>query len=1231
MDFYAILDRVIDLLKQRERVTYRALKRQFDLDDAALADLKEELLFSHPVVEEDNRGFVWSGAPVTPETERGWRGVSEGQFQTSLLAVVTLLQRDQRVTYRTLKYAFGIKGELLTEIREELSFRRLAIDEGGKGLVWVAATISPASPVPEPHMGDIDAITNGPSVTPVTLDDAPEAPSSDQQITSPETAHRAAEAERRQLTVMFCDLVGSTDLSGRLDPEDLREVVRAYQETAAEVIERYEGHIAQYLGDGLLIYFGYPVAHEDDAQRAVHTGLGIVEAMGALNLRLHADCGVELAVRIGIHTGPVVIGELGGGGRHENLALGETPNIAARLQALAQPNTTVLSLDTAQLTQHFFVLQELDPQPLKGVSKPIRLFAAIGPREVAPDQGAMTTVRFEALVGRDEEIGLLRRRWEQSKDGLGQVVLLSGEGGIGKSSLVEGLRHDIGRAGYTQIVFRCSPYHSNSMLYPVVERLQRVIRWRSDDPFETKLARLEQQARTSTAPVETAVSLIAALLAMPLPEERYPALSLSPQQQRQQTLDLLVTLMQEEAERQPVLALWEDLHWADPTSLELLGLLIDQAPMSPMLHILTFRPDFTPPWPMRSHVTPIALNRLERPQIEAMLTRLTHGKALPEEVRQHIVTQTDGVPLYVEELTKMLLDSDLLREADDHYELTGELSRITIPETLQDSLMARLDRLPMAREIAQYGAVLGREFAYGVLEAIVSFEAETLQQGLEQLTAAELLYQRGRPPRARYLFKHALIQDAAYGSLLKSTRQHLHQQVAQFLETQMPETVEAQPELVAHHYTEAGLAEPAMTYWRQAGSHAMSRSAHREAVVNYERALAAVETLPETHTTLEQGIDLRLELRNALLPLGEQDLEREHMERAEALAEALGDPHRQGRILGNLGTYFMLKGDFDRSVASIRRMLDLAITHDNFGLRVQSNGALALVYREMGDYDQAALFARQNVALLEGNLVYEHFGRLALPSVSSCFCLAACLAELGDFTEGQTIGKEAVRIAETIDHPYNRVVALTYGIGLVSYYKGDFTTAIHALEPSLALCQNENINLHLPFTASLLASTYARVGRLTEVQGLLEQIEIDKTVYGPTLVRINLSEVKRHTGQLEASYTLIQEALMLSRSRKERGNQAWCLRLMGELTTLNDSSKSEQAADCYQQALTLAEELGMRPLQAHCHRGLGHLYSQTDQTEQARAELSIAIEMYRDMEMTFWLPETETALAKVEA
>ena len=731
-------------------------------------------------------------------------------FDEVLAHVLDLLQRQGRVSYRALKRRFDLDDEYLEDLKAEIiQAQRLAVDEDGVVLVWSGEPL-PQQSSPAAHAPQREKPSGIPEhrATP----DSP-----------PVAEREVSDAERRQLTVLFCDLADSTTLAGQLDPEDLREVIRAYQSACAEVIQRFDGHIAQYLGDGLLVYFGYPQAHEDDAARAVRTGLSIIEALSTLNSRLERGRGIRLAVRVGIHTGLVVVGTLGGGSRHEHLALGETPNIAARLQSLAAPNTVVISAATQQLVQGLFTCWEMHTPALKGVAQPLAVYHVRDVSEAQSRFEVAVTRGLTPLVGREEEMGLLRRRWEQAAEGHGQVVLLSGEAGIGKSRLVQELREHVGSAGAARLTWRCSPYAQHSALYPLIEHLQRFLQWQREDTPETRLAKLERKLQAYHLPLHDVMPLFAALLSLP-PPAPYPPLALSPQQQQQQTQAALLAWLLEDVERQPTLLVCEDLHWADASTLEWLGLLIEQAPTAHLLTLLTCRPEFRAPWANRSHLTQLTLSRFTRPQGEAMVTRVASGKTLPGEVLQQIVARTDGVPLFVEELTKMVLESGLLQEREDHYVLTGPLPPLAIPTTLHDSLMARLDRLATVREVAQLGATLGREFTYELLQAVWPLDEETLQRGLRRFVDAELIYQRGVPPQARYVFKHALIQEAAYQTLLKSTRQRYHQQIAQVLETRFPDTVKTQPELLAHHYTEAGFNAKAMGYWRRAGQRALAGS-----------------------------------------------------------------------------------------------------------------------------------------------------------------------------------------------------------------------------------------------------------------------------------------------------------------------------------------------------------------------------------------------------------------------
>jgi class 3 adenylate cyclase len=705
-------------------------------------------------------------------------------FSTIRTQVSELLHCEGRVAYRVLKLQFQLNDEHLEALKDDLIYaKHLAVDEDDRVLVWTGGTEVPRlTPLPVPPPGLVSAAAD----------------TSPAQRLPPYAAPLAPDAERRQLTVLFCDLVDSTALSSQLDPEDLREVVRAYHATCAKVIARYEGHIAQYLGDGLLVYFGYPLAHEDDAQRAVRAGLGMLEALGQLNTRLVQEQGVQLAARLGVHTGLVVMGDVGGGTRQEQLALGETPNLAARLQGIAAPNSVVISIATMQLLGGFFACQSLGTQRLRGLPQPLEVYQVLTERTVRSRLEAASSTGWTPLVGREQEIAVLREHWAQVTDGLGQVVLLSGEAGIGKSRLVQVLTEQVAaepRAWLTPC--QCSPYHQHTALYPLIDLLERVVlRFDREETPQQKLRKLEGLVVQYGLPLMEAVPLFATLLSLPLGTD-YAPLTMSPEQQKHQTLHALLTILLRIAAQQPVLFVMEDLHWVDPTTLEFLTLLVDQGPTARILVLLTFRPDFSAPWTGRAHLTQVALPRLPQRQAAEMTGQVAHGKALPAAVVEQVVAKTDGVPLFIEESTKMVLESGLLQERDDRYELTGPLHPLAIPATLHDSLMARLDRLVTVKALTQLGATLGREFSYALLRAVAPWDEGLLRQGLHQLVAAELLYQRGVPPQATYTFKHALIQDVAYQSLLRSTRQQYHQRIAQVLEWRFPELCETQPELVA--------------------------------------------------------------------------------------------------------------------------------------------------------------------------------------------------------------------------------------------------------------------------------------------------------------------------------------------------------------------------------------------------------------------------------------------------
>ena len=1208
MTFEEMLDQALAMLQRRGRLTYRTLQRQFHLDDDALNDLKDALLYTHPEVHDDaGRGLVWTDES-SRASQRALAGLVRYYGDAGVLVLVrALLQREGRLSYRSLMRICGLDEAGLADLREDSLFQGLARDEDGRGLVWIGSA---------PPLGmaaaAVDTATHAATAAPpLAADSTPTAPAPDGLTLAPEPGRRAVEAERRQVTVMFCDLVASTELSRQLDAEDYRAVVRAYQAAAAAALQPYDGYIAQYLGDGLLVYFGWPQAHEDAAHRAVHASLALLDTLGPLHdTHLVPHYGVRIAVRIGLHTGMAVIGEMGGGNRSEALAMGDTPNLAARIQGLATPNTVALSAATARLIQGAFTLEDLGTHALKGVVEPMPVYRVLRPIEAHHDEEEAPALGVPMLVGRDEESGLLRRRWDQAREGLGQVVLVSGEAGIGKSALVRAVRHHIGREGVTRITYRCSPYHTHSAFYPIIMHLERLLQFERDDPPASRLTKLERMLTTYTLSLEEIVPLFATLLSVPLPEGAYPALALTPQQQRQHTHDALLAWLWEDAQRQPVLLVWDDVHWADPSTIESLGLLVDQIPTSPILAVLTFRPEFVPPWPPRSHMTSLTLNRLERPQIEALVRQQAGGKRLPPEVVAHIVAKTDGVPLFVEELTKMILESALLREEAEQYALTGPLSAVTIPTTLQDSLLARLDRLPTMREVAQIGAVLGREFAYEMLHALVTVDERTLQEGLAQLVATELLYQRGRPPRATYTFKHALVQDAAYQSLLKRTRQQYHQQVAALLEARFPETVATAPEVVAHHYTEAGCAAQALPLWQQAGQRAIQRSANLEGIEHLTRGLAVLATLPETTDRLQHELDLHVTLGPALIATkGYASPEAEHtFTRAWELCQRLGEPPQRFPVLYGLCAFYFVGGKHRQARDRAEQFLHLAKRQGDAAPLVVAHRTLGVPLFWMGEVAQAREHFIQSVTLYDPQ---QHrtlaFSYGQDPGVAALVNDALTLWTLGYPDQALRRSHEACTLVEDLAHPFTLAYAFAH-LAMFHQYRQEREEARQYAEVATRVSREQGFPFWLG--VALILQSWACATRLQPTEQMPSMHEgmaiyraTDAAMWLPYFLTL-LAEAYGAASQPDAGLRLLDEARTVMDNTQERFYEAEMHRVQGALVLAQAADQHAQAETCFQHALAIARRQQARSWELRAAMSLARLWQQHGKRAEAHALLA---------------------------
>ncbi len=951
---------------------------------------------------------------------------------------------------------------------------------------------------------------------------------------TPFRAAPAETAEHRQLTVLFCDLVGSTKLSESLDPEDLRELTGSYQSVCAAAIRRHDGHIAQYLGDGILAYFGYPVAHEDDARRAVRAGLEIVDDLAKVTAPVHIQRGITLSVRIGIHTGPVVVGEVGGGERREQLALGMTPNLAARIQNIATPGTVLVSEDTHRLVRGFFDFQPLGAHEIKGLAKEVTLYRADRESGAQSRLDVQRSSGLTPLMGRDRELTLLDEKWSEVLQSDAHAVLVQGEAGIGKSRIVDSFRKRVEQQAATQLECFCTPYAQSTPLYPIIGMVERTLGFTRDTSNEEKRDAIARRLAKRGVWSDETVALIADLLSVP-PAGPDPLINYSPQKRRERTLQTLSTWLLAVAHDGPTLWVVEDVHWIDPTTLEFLNSMLQALPADPLFVILTSRPEFVGPWHLNGKVSAMPLSRLRPGETSLMATSVARGKSIPDEVLSQIIARTDGVPLFVEEITKAVLELGVLVELEDRFELAGPLPPDLIPSTVQGSLNARLDRLGPAKSIAQVAATIGREFSFALLSSVAGESESQLRSGLDRLTAAELLSRREDAPEETYLFKHALVRDTAYQSLLRKSRRGLHERIAESLTTRFPDTARLNPQLVAEHFTAAARAPEAVKFWLLAGQQALARAANHEAIIHIKRGLELVAELPEADRN-----QLELDLLVALIPglIAAQGWAAGELEgvyrRAAELVEALpGTPHRF-TVLTGTHAYHFVAGRVTQTLALGDEVYQLAKLIGDPLLLTIAHQCCSATYRARGDFRLAVEHAEAGLAMLD----VERERMIArMLSLSSCagllFYEASALWMLGFPERGRAACDRCFALAQQLGHPPTTAFALACS-SLHAYLDRDPEAIVRLCDQGLEIVHSERLGYYEPTLIVYRGWGTSQLGRPEEVSAKMRAAMERYRMAGNGIHLAShytlLAEVEWKAGEWDNAFQTLDTAMTLART-----------------------------------------------------------------------------------------------------
>ena len=1041
------------------------------------------------------------------------------------------------------------------------------------------------------------------------------------------TSKAALEGERKQVTVLFADVKGSMELLADRDPEEARKILDPVLERMMEAVHRYEGTVNQVMGDGIMALFGAPVAHEDHAIRACYAALRMQESVKRYAERVRRHQGVPVQIRVGLNSGEVVVRAIGSD-LHMDYTVGQTTHLAARMEQLAEAGTVVLTSATLALSEDFVQVTSLGPMGVRGLRDAVEVYELVGANPARSRFQAHAARGLATFVGRTSEIARLAEALDRARTGRGQVVAVVGEPGVGKSRLSWEFARSHRVDGCLVLEAASVSYGKAATYLPIIGLLRMYFQIEPGDDARKIQEKVIGQVLSLDRALEPAVPALLALLDVPVADETWTRLD--PPQRRQRTMEGIKRLLLRESQVQPLIVIFEDLHWIDGETQAVLEGLVESLPTARMVLLVNYRPEYRHSWGGKTYYGQLRIDPLPAASADELLHHLLGGDPSLDPLKRFLVERTDGNPLFLEENVRTLVETHVLAGGRGAHRLAKPLENIQIPATVQAVLAARIDRLPPEEKgLLQTAAVIGKDVPFVLLQATAGLEEDALRRGLAHLGGVEFLYETRLFPDVEYTFKHALTYEVAYASLLQTRRRELHARILEAIEQHRDDRLAEHGERLAYHAVRAEAWEKAITCLRQAGDKAMLRSAYRAAAEYFEQALDALRHLPERPDTLEQAIDLRFALRSAVLPSRELERIRGYLHDAEALAETLNDPRRLAQILIFQAVDCNYRGMYDEAMAACERALALATVSQDAGLGMLANVYVAIDHYFQGAYRQTIECSRRAVALEEARR-YERFG-VFLPAVLSRGFLAWSCAEMGTFDEGRTWAEEGLHVAESAAHPASIMYA-AWGLGLFCLRQGDLPEALGQLERAMGISQDAVLPAFFPRLAAALGEAYALCRRLADALTLLTQAMAQTSaregemVGFQTMLHLSMGKVELLAGHLDEAGALAERALALAHGHRERGHHAHAMHLLGDIAARRGPRESEQAEAHYRQALGQAEELAMRPLQAHCHLGLGKLYRRTGTREQAQEHLTTAVRMYREMDMPFWLEKADAEL-----